>query len=151
MEQIITIQDIEAGIPEKLRLFFQITSPNLHMIAKPAIESLWYAISAFSKVSRMRKTCAIIIGTQPFSVPIGSGILSFNPFADTIHVAIENIIFLNIDKLLNFPKNIQIATIIEEFVHALMDVKDEDLTSHIVSHIYPQANLINGKYTHIVE
>jgi len=147
VNNLLSIADIKAGIPAEFRSFFQIVKLNPDLITLQLAESFWHSIALFGRVSRLSKPCKIILDTSPFCIDLGVGKLSFLAEEKTYHIAIENIVFLDIKKAAMLPQNFQIATFLEEFVHALMDVEDEDLTSKIVAAIYPGIKYVDGKYT----
>ncbi len=146
MKNLSSIAEVDAGIPAEFRSFFQVAKVNPDLATLPIIESFWTAVALFGRVSRLSRPCKIILDTSPFSVNIGPGVLSFAANDDIYGQAIENLVFIDLKKLTGFSPKIQIATIMEEFVHALMDVKDEDLASKIVVNIYPKINYITGRY-----
>lgn len=144
--EIISATNIILGIPEQWRPTFGIVECKLSPKYKPVIESLWIAIKLFASISRLSTKCKIILGKSPFIVELGAnGKLTFTS-DDAINIAIENLIFIDVKKLLPLKPRIRVATIIEEFVHALMDVEDERLTSNIVALIHKEIKVLNGAY-----
>ena len=80
-------------------------------------------------------------------ISLGSGLLSYNPKPEVINAAVENFLFMDVAEMLPLPHQLQVACMMEEFVHGLMHVQDERLTSVIVAHLYPGVVLVDGRYT----
>jgi hypothetical protein len=56
-------------------------------------------------------------------------------------------IYLDINKINLYPPALQVAFILEEFVHGILNVADETLAGKIVEYLYPQIQFIDGRYS----
>lgn len=147
MENPITTPEIEAGIPERLRWCFLVSSANLNRVCLPVVQAFWEAVHVFAPAARLSSPAQVILATRPFRITLGSGTLEYHPKDETINAAIEHLVFLDVGRLLPLAHELRVACIVEEFVHALMHVSDERLTSIIVAHLYPGVVLVDGRYT----
>lgn len=147
MSNSITAKEIESGISESIRPFFHIGSATLINQALPVIESFWQAVNIFVPKVRLVRPMHVFFGTSPFRIEKENFDFSYSSKGDVINSVLETFIFLDVDKMFRYPKELQIASIIEEFVHGFMNVTDEDLTKEIVSKFYPGIILVNGCYT----
>ncbi len=81
----------------------------------------------------------VVLATAPFQINVSSGQLSFHPRNDeVINVHIEDVlILLDCNKIMQVPSQpLRIATILEEFAHAIMGINDELLVSQVVALLY---------------
>ncbi|MCP5426629.1 MAG: hypothetical protein H6966_00005 [Chromatiaceae bacterium] len=147
MENPITTSEIEAGIPEKYRCYFLVSAANLSRQSLPVIESLWEAVRVFAPAARLSSPAQIIIATRPFRITLSSGVLEYHPREETINAAVEHLVFLDVGRLMPLQRPLQVACIIEEFVHALMHVADEALVSLVVTYLYRGVVLMDGRYS----
>lgn len=143
----ITAAQIQAGLPAEYRGIFLITAAELGDNCQPVVQSIWTAVQVFAPKARLRHTVHLIVATPPFRIPLGSGVLSFEPKAEVINAAIENFVFLNVAKMLPLPPALQVACVLEELVHTILSVRDEELTSKIVAELYVGIKLVNGQYS----
>jgi len=135
MEEI-TIKDIEALIPDNLRELFLISSIPLPKPHFDTVEALIESLKIISMKLKINKKYHLVIAKFPFRIPLSAGTLTYETKGSTINTLIENIMFFDFEKLYQYKHQIKIACILEEFVHALMNVQDELLTSHIVCLLY---------------
>jgi hypothetical protein len=147
MQSPITASEIEAGIPEKYRCYFLVSAADLSRQCQPVVESFWEAVRVFAPAARLSCPAQIIIAARPFRITLGSGVLEYHPRHETINATVEHFVFLDVARLMPLQKHLQVACILEEFVHALMHVSDEGLTSLIVTHLYHGVVLVHGRYT----
>lgn len=143
----ITTADIEVGIPEAYRRYFLVSSTTLEETYRPTVEAFWEAIRVFSPAARFSRPAQVVIAASPFRIQLASGMLSYEPRPDVINAAVEHFIFLDVVKMARLAYPLQVTCIVEEFVHALMCVSNEDLTSIIVAQLYSGVSLVNGQYT----
>lgn len=142
----ITNSDIIKGVPEPLRHFIAIDSLPLPMSYKSIVEAFWMATKKINPVVCARKRIYVLLATAPFRVKLPNGDLQYTPNPDVINARIEDMVFLDCNKMITRPFSIQVACILEEFVHAFMNVTDEALASNIVAELYDGIKLSDGKY-----
>lgn len=133
---LISDQEIYAEIPLEWRFFVAIY-PKVLRSAMPVVRSLHSAISIIASISKPTKKCVVIIGRSPFQVDVGIGDLQFTSAARTVNGYVENLIFIDVEKTSALAESVRVATILEEFVHVLMNISDEDAVSRVVAAIYP--------------
>lgn len=146
MEKPITVKEVEDGIPIESRFLFLIDSNELPRSMFELVKALWKAIEYFKPKMRPFKPINIIINTSPFELDLSIGKLVFTTKEKVINVSLNGMVFLDFNKMLKYPFEIQIACIVEEFVHSIMGIADEDLTSYVVAYLCPEIGLIDGKY-----
>ncbi len=142
----ITATDIKKLLPPEFLYVLKIVAPPLPQYFEPVISAFCIAANKIISVAMIRRPITIVFGKSPFNISLTSGDLSYHPRIDVINACIENFVFIDCAKILPMPLEIQIATILEELVHAIMNVSDERLTSQIVALIYDGVHLVQGKY-----
>lgn len=148
MTKLITQEDINAQFPIGVRYFLPVSSVNIPSEMSDSVNALVECVNIISSKIKIDQKVHIIIGTSPFRVSLSSGELSFTSKEQTIHVNIEKFIFLDFNKINLHHHHLKVACILEEFVHALMNVKDEILVSHVVQFLYSHISLNEqGQYT----
>ena len=147
----ITHTEIKDGIPEDVRQYFDVGSvplPREHF--ETMVNAFHKAINLFIPKIRIRKRIGLYFAKNPFKISIPNGVLSYESSNEEIIAnTVEDMIFIECERTAKYNYNIQVAIFLEELVHALMNVQDEELTSHIVSTIYNGVELKNGKYCEV--
>lgn len=140
--------DFNTAIPVDLRPYIAVASNPLPLTFSPILEAFRIAVDCIHNKVRIRRLINIIVGTAPFQLNLGNGLLSYAPHNENvINVHIEDmIIYLDTQKMLVYPREIIVACILEEFAHALMCIQDEDLVSHVVALLYDGIKIVEGKY-----
>jgi hypothetical protein len=67
MNQLITVEQINAGIDPKYQPFFQVGAATMYRSAFPLIEALWEAIRIFAPLVRLDHPAHVLIGAAPFA------------------------------------------------------------------------------------
>ena len=63
----------------------------------------------------------------------------------------DRLIFIDAEKMVRYQKELQVACILEEFAHAIMNINDEQLVSDVVALLYPGVVIVDGKYRPVVQ
>lgn len=148
MESTFSGKDLEAVLPESLRVFVAIDSlPLPPRIFGIVSEALRIAAEAIAPAARVRRRCYMVFATPPFRLNTELGELRYTPTTDLIHVTLEDTIFIDVNKLIDLPGPYRVVTILEELVHALLSVDDEDLAMIVAAYLYPGIRLVDGRYT----
>ncbi len=134
----ITSEQIESGIPESARGFFKIESGLSGDGAWIVIQSFWKAVELILPKIHIKSPVQVIFATAPFRVHMNRGTLSFEPDEVVIGAHIYGFVFLDVVKLFNMDPRFQIAVILEELTHALMNIRDEVLVKKVVALLYPE-------------
>ena len=126
------------AIPSHLQPFLTLHCLELPLNSWKILNALNDAIKAIDGKIRIDKKYRIILGRPPLSVPVGdTNSLTCILDNDVIGLTMENIIFLDCLKLQCQPPQQTVAIILEELVHCLMNVADENLVKQIVPLLYP--------------
>ena len=72
--------------------------------------------------------------------------MEFRPKENVINFVAGDYVFIDASKIYSLPEELQIVSIIEELVHAYMNVANEDLTKLIVCDIYDRVSFVDGRY-----
>jgi hypothetical protein len=56
-------------------------------------------------------------------------------------------VFLDCNQIRSYDFKVQVAIILEELVHVLMNVSDEVLVKHIVARLYEGIEYVNDQYS----
>lgn len=127
-------KNISKKIPAPMRHFLKVyTSSN----CDPATtEAFIAAVKILNKKIRMDRVYHAFIGHSPFSLP-ATGEFSYKMGATNIGIVIEHFIFIDFVLLVPYPHYLKVAVILEELVHALLNVTNHPLAPQIVSLFYP--------------
>ena len=148
MEQsAISIQQIKESIPESLRPFIRISQSSLSPACLPVICALSEASKIIENIMFTPKCVDLIFGSTNFTVNMAtSGKFIYTISGDVINAYFKDMIFIDCDKMLKYPPQIQIVCILEEFVHAFLNVANENLAIGIVALLYDKVKIENGQY-----
>lgn len=139
--------DLEAMLPDSLRGLIAINSLPLPAPIFPIVaKALQTAVEAVARVTWVRRRVLMVFATAPFRVNLAHGELRYTPNPEVIHCHVEDIIFIDVNKLLPMQFSYQVATILEELVHVLLSIADEELVSTVVANLYDGVQWIDGKY-----
>ncbi|MBU1298413.1 MAG: hypothetical protein KKG06_00650 [Bacteroidetes bacterium] len=145
---IITVKEIEEGIPQSIRPFIAIDALPLPRACSTIIEAFWQATTCIERAidKRVRNRINVIFAKAPFTLNLTNGQLVYTPNNEVINVCFEHIVFLDCEKMSNFKFPIQVACILEELVHAFMNISDEPLVTKLVGLLYEGVRIADGKY-----
>jgi len=80
----------------------------------------------------------VIVGSSPFELKIGHHKLIFEQSDTAAATHLKGVIFLNFGCLSQCTLRMMTAGILEEFVHGMMNIKDEPLVRNVVSFLFPE-------------
>jgi len=129
------IEDKISDINPELNAFLQVHCEGIP-IESPVIDALIEAIKIINSKIRIDKKYHVLLGRSPFQIPT-VGTLTYNMEPCTVGIVIEHFIFIDYSMLIPSPPYERIAIILEELVHALMNVTVHPLAPHIVCLLYP--------------
>jgi hypothetical protein len=144
----LTAEMIRGGLPEEVRHFFSIyVDQGVGDEYIEQIELFWVGVKRFMPAPRYwRQFECLFFSKRPFFHPSSTGVFGFHPPDRVIHAAFETMIFFDLAAMRRHPKDFQVATVIEELVHVILNVLDEKLTTKIVCSLYPKVKYKNGRY-----
>lgn len=126
-------------IPSDLQPFLVLHCPDLSKIPWQITKAITTAIEAIDDKIRIDKKYLIILDKSPFSLSVlDTNFLTCILDNEVISLTMENIVFLDYLKLQCRPPEQTAAIVLEELVHCLMNVKDENLVKQIVLLLYPK-------------
>jgi hypothetical protein len=150
-QDIISEKEILNGLPEPIRYFLAIGTCRMPRSLEPVIKAFWAAANIINSVTHTKRRIHVLFGQAPFVINLKTGELRYTPNGEVIHATIEDFIFLDCIKTHHLPFQIQVACILEEFVHALMQISDENLTTQIVAWLYDGVRIVDGKYSPVIK
>ena len=140
---------IEDKIPDEIRSFLPVIC-NIELdeeLEKENIKALLEAIELINEKLHLNRLVPIIIGKSPFKITLKSGTFIYAMKTNVINSFAENFIFFDFNNMRKLPFPIKVAYILEEFVHAIMNVSEELLTAKIVNLLYPAVSITPaGRY-----
>ena len=145
----ITEAQFNETIPVPLRPYIHVASLPLTSKFSTLLDAFRIAVNALEGKIRVVRPLEVIIGKAPFNVRLGNGNLRYTPKDDQVinaHID-DRIVFLDAEKIGRYQQELQVACILEEFAHAIMNISDEQLVSDVVALLYPGVVVVNGKYT----
>lgn len=147
-EQTITERDFNDAVPASLRAYVHVASIPLPGVCIGLLDAFRTAMSSLENKVRVVRPLEVIVAKAPFNIVLGNGTLTYTPKTkDVINVHIDDrIILLDAEKMLPLPKALQVACILEEFAHAIMNISDEGLVSDVVALLYHGVVIVDGKY-----
>jgi len=112
-------------------------------------------IGAFEDATRLIATAInrpsllhVVIGSSPFTIPTQNGDWSFAMKEGCLgmHLA-GGVVLIDVARLEAVrSRGSYTVVFLEEFVHALMHIRDETLVAKVVSHLYPEVSELEGVY-----
>ena len=142
---------IESGIDSELKAYCLIGVPHMAEQVMPVVESFWKATRIIRPAINIERIVRVVFGVSPITINAGAHKLSIELSDNSVAACIHGIVVLDCTRLLKYGQRHQIAIILEELVHAYMNVKDELLASEIVAKLYDGVEFRNGQYFQIQE
>jgi hypothetical protein len=138
---------LRRALPEGLRPFIRIDSVALPPAMLEIVATgLAEAGRRLAAVLTLDRTCNVVFGKPPFDVKLSNGRLMFSPFDHVVLARVNSVIFVDTERLITYEPKLQVAGILEEFVHVLMNVEDETLVMTVVAALYPEIAVVDGRY-----
>ena len=146
--QTIEASEFTTVIPDDWKPFVKVLVAPLPRDFEPILAASQHTIDALNGKVRIRRPVHVLFAKAPFKINLGNGVLTYVPKKqEIINVHIEDLlIFLDCEKMIKLPMQLQVACILEEFVHTLMNVSDESLVSSIVALLYGEVRIVDGRY-----
>ena len=143
----ITPREIQNGLPDEIRPFLSVEAAPLPESFRPLVEALWRAAGKIAPAIRLCKRVVIVITSSPWNVEFPNiGRLTLTPIGDAVHLTVEDIIFIDANKMQPYDPSYKEVSILEELVHAFMNVSDEALVKQIVCELYNEFEFTGGQY-----
>ena len=142
----ITVTEIMDGFPSELRPFLLVEVCPLTRSFFSIIRALWEAAKIIQPTIRVLRQVNIIISVSPFGLNLLGGQLLYTTKPEVINACFNDLIFLDCNKMIHHPFEIQVTCILEELVHTFYNVSDEKLTTQIVALLLPAVEVKDGKY-----
>ena len=142
----ITPAEITEGLPDKFRPFLLVEACPLPRPFFPAIHAFWEATKIIQPTIRVMRHVNIVFAASPFTLNMPSGLLTYTTKPEVINACFNDLIFIDCNKMISYPFEIQIACVLEELVHIFYNVIDENLTTQIVGLLFPLIEVKDGKY-----
>ncbi len=144
----ITVDTIENGVPVSIRTFIAVDALPLPQTFHSVIEAFWEATKCIEPAIRTRihGRINVVFAKAPFTLNLSNGQLVYTPNEEVINVCFEHIVFLDCEKMMKYKFPIQVACILEELVHAFMNISDEALVTNVVGLLYKGVTILDGKY-----
>jgi len=143
----ITQNEIRSLIPENCKPFFQVLSPSLVDETRSSVMAMIEAIEIISAKTFQNKITKIFIGESPFTIRMAACTLTLTHDDEVIHSYINDVIYLDFAKIHPIQYELKVASILEEFAHCIMNIKDEPFVQKTVVQLYPKIYLCEqGQY-----
>lgn len=116
------------------------------------INSIGEAAQAIVPAIRAPHQIQVVLGRASHQVSLQTkGHIVVTPNPDVIGMELGGIVFLNIDALERLCHQDRVASILEEFVHAWMNMADYgDLITVVVAELYHGVTVVNGQWSAVV-
>lgn len=148
MEDRITQQEIEQGIPEEFRCYYHINATPLPRSMTGLVEAFWSAVQLVTPSVWFNHSAHVVFGTAPWKIGVTRGKLEYTTtHPDVINVHFQEWIFLDCNRINKLRPEFQVACILEELVRALMHVSNDKLVPEIVGFLYPKVRIVDGRYS----
>lgn len=141
-EKYISNDELKALIPDSLRMHFAIEGTMLPIEFRPCLQSVSIALRCIEgKLDfHVIPTISIVLNNgDDFVFTRGVGTISVKLSPSTAHAHFKNLCLINLAHLQTINVPFQVSCILEEIVHASMNVKSETLVGHVVCMLYEPA------------
>lgn len=138
--------DLKNAVPESLKSTVRISVLSVPGDGAWLVPALTEALIAIERFVRCPTAVEVIIGSSPFHLETPTCDVDVQTKGNAINYCFGGMILLDWAKMQEHPYPIRVVCILEEFVHRWMTVHDAGLTSQIVTALYPQVYLLEGKY-----
>ena len=138
---------LSQALPATLRPFIRIDSAELPPgMLESVAASFGEAGRLLAGVIRPDRTCNVVVGKRPFVLNLGNGHVVFTPFDHVVQAHVNDIVFIDAERLVSYPPAFRVAMVLEEFVHVLMGVEDETFVMTVVAALYPGIVVVGRQY-----
>ena len=144
--EIISVAEIKNGLLEGIKAYITIESLPLPRTFQPVVEAFWEAARKIHPALRIPKRVVVVFATTPFRLTLSNGELSFALSAGVVNACVEDMIFLDCNQIRSYDFSVQVASILEELVHVLMNIGDEVLVKRVVANLYDGIEYVNDQY-----
>lgn len=151
MSDFIPAESIDALAPPHLSNVFRtecgVRLPYTQQISD-VFAAFWNAASRLAEhVDIVDRPIVLFAGQHPGIAHPSGGLTAYHfPTGALGWVPNDATIVLNTPAIAELPPPTRIAVMLEELVHCVMHVHDEDLTARIVALIFPEVEYRTGKY-----
>lgn len=132
-----TPEEIGAALPAAVRQFVHVTcNIKPHAGFGQLCRAIGEAFQRFQAVPARWRMIDLILTDDPpqFWTPVG--LFTFAPLQGILAMTDGNIILMRASQLLAANYDVQICAVLEELTHALLNLKDENLVTWVVSFLY---------------
>jgi len=140
--------EFAAVLPDDWKPFIEVLAVPMPKAFGLLLVAWKCAIATMSGKVEVDRNLVVVLAKAPFQINLDNGTLTYTPNSeDVINVHVGGLlILLDCEKMMQHGFQLQVACILEEFVHALMHVSDEELVSEIVALLYDGVEWKDGKY-----
>ena len=143
--------DLKNIIPNEFRNLITINQSLVPSESSDVLLALKEALEIIRPKIRVNKRYCIFIDKFPVKIPVppDGGHIIYSPSEkekEYIGFVYDDNIFIDYSQILIYPFHVQVALILEELVHALMNVTDEIFVKEIVCYLCPGIVSVNGEY-----
>ena len=148
MNEFLLKNDFEKQIPIQFKNLISVEIAKIPLAFESLINAFGTAINCIENKVDIKRKLLIIFSAEPFIVNLSNGRLEYHPKnSDIINLHLEDIlIFIDCNKTIKYPFEQQVACILEEIVHSVMSITDEQLVSNVVELLYSKIEVKDGKY-----
>lgn len=139
-------ESIQAGVAERLRGFVAVDGLPLPPSFRPLVDAFWEATRLIAPSLVAPRWVITVFATAPFTINIPTGQFVFTPNPAVVAAYINDTIFYDCNKIAGYKYPFQVVCFLEELVHVLMNIADEELTKRVVTHLYPTLEYADGEY-----
>lgn len=133
-------------ISEKIRPFLITSQNGLPPLFSTVGEAFVEAANIIEPVIYVLRNIDFVFGSSPYKIPTTRGCIVYETSSETINSYMKDMIFIDCKKMIKYVYPIQVACILEELVHAFLNVKCEKLAMQIVCNLYNGIKCQNGQY-----
>ena len=134
----ISRQQILNNIPEQYRHYFNIVILDITQDIYPLFKNFTDAVNILCKHAQINKKVDIFFTPSKSNGIVSSDYLTlqYQIHPEAVHVYYNGCIFYDLAKANLYPREIQIASFLEELVHTYMNISDEILVKKVVAWMY---------------
>ncbi len=141
-------EEISSVTPEPMRSFLVVDGLPFPRSYECIVRAFREAAEEINPVVSIGHRFGVIFSKAPFVLNLANSKFTYEPKRrEIINFHVENTILLDCEKMMRYPFPIQVACILEELVHVLMNVSDESFVTEVVGLLYQGVSIVEGKYS----
>jgi hypothetical protein len=133
--ELLCADEISNAIRPEYRSYFSVSVAQWDKSAMPIARAFCRAAELICPAATKLEMVRVIFAGSPFRIALANGELTFTTKEAVVNVVVENIVFIDLNKMKTIPEPEWVLYILEELVHTIFRIGDESLAKKVTAHL----------------